>query len=96
MADLEGGAWDRDAFWFPTRDMTGLLLAVFLLLSIIRFDELFGLHDVQTLLFGFWPTSFAYHVGMSAVHVGFAYLLYRYWPEPQTDLEGGDTPWETH
>lgn len=93
MADHGERTWDREAFWYPTRDITGMLLAIFLILSALRFDELFGLHNVETMLFGFWPTTFGYQVGMSVLHIGFAYLLYRYWPDPAEDLElGGAAP----
>lgn len=74
--------WDTGAFWYPTLDRRGALLAVFLLLLVLHFDELFGIAGSSTLVFGWWPATMAYHAGVNVLHVAFMVLLYLNWPDP--------------
>jgi hypothetical protein len=77
--------WDKGAFWYPTLDKRGALLAVFLLLLVLHFDEIFGLASSQTLVFGWWPITMAYHVGINVLHVAFMVLIYLNWPDPKDE-----------
>ena len=77
--------WDKGAFWYPTLDRRGALLAVFLLLLVLHFDEIFGLAGSSTLVFGWWPITMVYHVGINVLHVGFLVLLYLNWPDPKDE-----------
>ena len=74
--------WDKGAFWYPTLDKRGALLAVFLLLLVLHFDEIFGFAGSSTLIGGWWPITMAYHVGLNVLHVAFMVLLYYNWPDP--------------
>lgn len=74
--------WDTGAFWYPTLDRRGALLGLFLLLLVLHFDEIFGLASSQTLVFGWWPITMVYHVGINVLHVAFMVLLYLNWPDP--------------
>lgn len=81
--------WDKNAFWYPTLDRSGALLAVFLLLLVLHFNELFGLSASSTLVFGWWPINMAYYVGLNVLHVAFLVLIYFNWPDPtDEDIEG--------
>lgn len=77
--------WDTDAFWYPTLDKRGALLAVFLLLLVLHFDEIFGIAGSSTLVFGWWPITMVYHVGINVLHVAFMVLLYLNWPHPKDE-----------
>lgn len=80
--------WDKGAFWYPTLDRQGALLAVFLLLIVLHFDELWGLASSSYLVFGWWPITMAYHVGLNVLHVAFMVLIYLNWPDPaDEDIE---------
>lgn len=83
--------WDKDAFWYPTLDKRGALLALAIVLFILHFDELFGLHTSKVLVFGWLPIEMAYQIFQGFLHVGFMYLLYLNWPSPTAEL-GGDEP----
>ena len=74
--------WDKGAFWYPTLDKRGALLAVFLLLIILHFDGLWGIASSSYLVFGWWPITMAYHVGVNVLHVAFMVLIYLNWPDP--------------
>lgn len=74
--------WDKGAFWYPTLDKRGALLVVFLLLLVLHFDEIFGIAGSSTLVFGWWPITMVYHVGVNVLHVAFMVLLYLNWPDP--------------
>ncbi len=82
--------WDRGAFWFPTRDRRGVFFLFFMVLFILHFDELFGIHTMDTVLFGAFPSHYVYHFIKSLVHVVFLYLLYLHWPEPPAVVTDGD------
>ncbi len=75
----------------PSGDGRGLLLAVFLLLFVLHFDELFGLHTSRALVMGTVPVNYVYHMVQGALHVGFLYLLYRQWPDPPDHVLEADT-----
>lgn len=75
--------WDKGAFWYPTLDKRGALLAVFLILLVLHFNELFGIAASQGLVFGWWPLNMAYYVGLNVVHVAFMVLIYLNWPDPK-------------
>ena len=75
--------WDKGAFWYPTLDKRGALLAVFLLLLVLHFDEIFGLAGSSMLVGGWWPITMVYHVGINVLHVAFMVLLYLNWPMPK-------------
>ena len=77
--------WDKGAFWYPTLDRRGALLAVFLLLLVLHFDEIFGFASSSTLVFGWWPITMAYHVGINVLHVAFMVLIYLNWPDPKDE-----------
>lgn len=81
-------SWDTDAFWYPSRDRQTALLALFLLLGVLHFDELLGLHTSSVLVFGFWPVEFFYQAVMVIAHTAFMYLLYRSWPLRPEDSDG--------
>ena len=80
--------WDKGAFWYPTLDRRGALLGLFLLILVLHFDEIFGIASSQTLVFGWWPITMAYHVGINLLHVAFMVLIYLNWPDPtDEDIE---------
>jgi hypothetical protein len=72
--------WDSDAFWYPTADRRGALLATAGVLFLLHFDELFGLHTDPTLLAGWLPIEMGYQIGLGLLHVAFMGLLYLNWP----------------
>jgi len=74
--------WDKGAFWYPTLDRRGALLALFFLLLVLHFDELFGIAGSSQLVFGWLPATMAYHIGINVLHVAFMVLIYLNWPEP--------------
>lgn len=87
------GRRDSTAFWVPGVDRQTLLLVGAVLLAGLHVDELVGLHSDGTLLFGWLPVHFGYHLGLSLVHVGFLLVVYYSWPiwndapddDPETD-----------
>jgi len=81
--DVKG--WDTDAFWYPTLDRHGALLGLFFLLLVLHFDEIFGIAGSSWLVFGWWPATMAYHVGINLLHVAFMVLIYLNWPEPKDE-----------
>lgn len=74
--------WDTDAFWYPSLDRQGALLGLFLVLVVLHFDELFGFAASSTLLGGWLPITFGYHIFLNVLHVGFMVLIYLNWPDP--------------
>lgn len=78
--------WDTDAFWYPTLDKRGALLALAIVLFALHFDELFGLASNSTLLFGWLPIEMGYQILQGVLHVGFMYLLYLNWPSPSAEV----------
>lgn len=81
--------WDRNAFWVPTLDRRGAFLAGVVLLFALHFNELFGVHTLEGLLFGWLPINLFYYVGLGVLHVGFLLLLYVHWPESEVASASG-------
>lgn len=80
--------WDKGAFWYPTLDRRGALLGLFAVLLLLHFDELFGFATSSTLLGGWLPITFGYHILINVLHVGFMVLIYLNWPDPtDKDIE---------
>lgn len=74
--------WDKGAFWYPTLDRRGALLGLFAILLVLHFDELFGFAASSTLLGGWLPITFGYHIAINVLHVAFMVLIYLNWPDP--------------
>lgn len=85
MADEIQETWDKGAFWYPTLDRTGALLGIGLVLLLIHFETVLGL-ELNGVIFGWLPTQFAYHLGTTVLYVGYAALLYYYWPYPSEEV----------
>lgn len=81
--------WDTGSFFYPGRDRSTLLLFLAGVLFLLHFDELFGLHTSTALVGGVLPAEFAYQLLWVGMNIGFAALLYRYWPHPDGGTEDG-------
>ena len=79
-SSLEG--WDTGAFWYPTLDRRGALLGLFVILLVLHFGEIFGFATSTTLVGGWLPITFAYHIFTNVLHVAFMVLIYLNWPDP--------------
>lgn len=73
--------WDTDALFYPSLDRDGLLVLVALILFTLHFGELFGINTATPPVLDIFPVPYAYQVGLAAVYVLFALVLYRWFPE---------------
>lgn len=73
--------WDKNALFYPNETYNIVIIAIFFLLFITYFSEIFGFANTNTMILGVMPAHLAYHIFHMLLILIFIYVIYRTWPE---------------